>query len=131
MPKEFILWFVTNWKTIVANVAAIEGTDTTVTGLNDALNLATTNLSTLQTQVTAVQSAEAADAAAITALQARATTDEGNITANAAAIGTINTTLASGMAGTVTVTLAKLTTGGSNGSLTFIGGLLHSKVDPT
>lgn len=32
---------------------------------------------------------------------------------------------------TGTVTLAKLTGGGANGSLTFVNGILTSKVDPT
>lgn len=53
----------------------------------------------------------------------------GEIAANTAAIKTINTTLAPGITGTVT--LAKLTGGGANGSLTFTKGLITAKVDPT
>lgn len=53
----------------------------------------------------------------------------GEIAANTAAIKTINTTLAPGITGTVT--LAKLTGGGTNGSITFVKGLITAVVTPT
>jgi hypothetical protein len=51
------------------------------------------------------------------------------IAANTASIKTINTTLATGITGTVA--LAKLTGGGTNGSLTFTKGLITAFVAPT
>jgi hypothetical protein len=44
-------------------------------------------------------------------------------------IKTIQATLSPGISGTVT--LAKLTGGGTNGSLTFAGGIITAVVDPT
>jgi hypothetical protein len=43
--------------------------------------------------------------------------------------GTLATSLLAGLS--ATVALAKLTVGGTNGSITFTNGLLTSKVDPT
>jgi hypothetical protein len=51
------------------------------------------------------------------------------IAANTTDIATINTTLATGITGTVA--LAKLTTGGTNGSLTFTKGLITAFTAPT
>jgi hypothetical protein len=51
------------------------------------------------------------------------------IAANTTAIKTINTTLATGITGTVA--LAKLTGGGTNGSLTFTKGLITAFLAPT
>lgn len=53
----------------------------------------------------------------------------GEIAVNTADIATINTTLATGITGTVA--LAKLTVGGTNGSLTFTKGLITAFVAPT
>ncbi len=129
MPVEFVSWFERAWINLLGTIAAIEGNSTSITGLTSGLDLTNTNLGTLQAQANALTSAEAADAAAITALQARATTDEGHITTNTAAIATINGKLAAGASGTIT--LPKLTGGGTNGSITVTSGLITAFTNPT
>lgn len=87
------------------------------------------NVATLQTDITAINTEVATLTAEQVSLAENITTLSAEQATQAADIATIQAELAAGLS--VTVTTAKLTTGGADGSMTFTNGLLTAQVQAT
>jgi hypothetical protein len=119
----------------LTGTVATQGTD--ITGLNGDVGTINGNVGTLQSQVTALEAAVTTLNGDIGTLNGEVTTLQAQVAGLQADVltlqGQVATLIAQLAAGTTgTIHLAKLTVGGTNGSITVTsGGIAHAFVDPT
>jgi hypothetical protein len=119
LPAELQRWFQLVYARLrAANVGTISFTDLNFTGGN-LTEIPTRNHNDLQT----IQGGSTTDRQHLTTAQVTA------IATNTSDIATIKAEIAAGL--TVTITTAKLTTGGVNGSMTFTNGILTAQTAAT